>query len=77
MGLLSDPKKRAKIVEAISKYNNSLCVLAYVVGVVWFLALAYQPVNNKTYFSENALLPGNIVHHNGIDIKIKLLNCLD
>jgi glycosylphosphatidylinositol transamidase len=59
MGLLSDPKQRQRIIDIISKYNNKLCVLCYVAGVIWFLALAYQPFNARTYFSENALLPGN------------------
>lgn len=59
MGLLTDPKRQKKIVEAISKYNNWLCVLCYLSGVIGFLALAYQPLNGATYFSENALLPGN------------------
>lgn len=58
MGLLSNPKSRQKLVTAVSKYNNILCVLCYVVGVTWFMALAYTPLNAKTYFSENALLPG-------------------
>lgn len=60
MGLMSDPKKRQKILDVISKYNNKLCVLCYVAGAIWFLALAYQPLNARTYFSENALLPGMI-----------------
>ncbi|KAK6185193.1 hypothetical protein SNE40_007481 [Patella caerulea] len=58
MGLLTDPKQRQKIILAITKYNQLLCVLCYVGGFLWFLALAYQPLNASTYFSENALLPG-------------------
>ncbi|XP_019629452.1 PREDICTED: glycosylphosphatidylinositol anchor attachment 1 protein-like [Branchiostoma belcheri] len=58
MGLLSDPKSRERFSRIAAKYNSPLCFLAYVVGVVWFLALAYKPFNHKTYFSENALLPG-------------------
>lgn len=58
MGLLSNPKSRQKIVGAITKYNNILCAVCYAVGIIWFLALAYPPLNAKTYFSENALLPG-------------------
>ncbi|KAL4235222.1 Glycosylphosphatidylinositol anchor attachment 1 protein [Mactra antiquata] len=61
MGLLSNPQSRQKLVDAVTKYNNILCALCYVVGVVWFLALAYPPLNARTYFSENALLPG-VVH---------------
>ena len=58
MGLLSNPKSRQKLITAISKYNNTLCVAGYLVGLIWFMALAYTPLNAKTYFSENALLPG-------------------
>ena len=60
MGLLTDPKRQKKIIEVISKYNNLLCVLCYLSGVLGFLALAYQPLNGATYFSENALLPGKV-----------------
>ena len=62
MGLLSNPKQRKKIVDAISRYNNILCVLFYVVGAIGFFALAYEPLNAKTYFSENALLPGMLFY---------------
>ena len=41
-----------------TKYCNKLCLLSYVAGVVYFLALAYRGLNDATYFSENALLPG-------------------
>ncbi|XP_052818191.1 glycosylphosphatidylinositol anchor attachment 1 protein-like [Mya arenaria] len=58
MGILSNPKSRQKLVDIVSKYNNPLCLLCYFGGLVWFMALAYSPFNAKTYFSENALLPG-------------------
>ena len=58
MGLLSNPKTRQKLMNVILRYNNKLCFVCYVVGLCWFLALAYTPFNAKTYFSENALLPG-------------------
>lgn len=58
MGLFSDPKTRNKIASLIARYNNKLCLLCYLVGFVWFLALAYVQLNARTYFSENALLPG-------------------
>ena len=32
--------------------------MSYIVGIVWFCALADPALNAKTYFSENALLPG-------------------
>ena len=58
MGLLSNPKLREKVLNFNNKYNSLLATLLYVGGLGWFLALAYQPFNAKTYFSENALLPG-------------------
>ncbi|XP_067652625.1 glycosylphosphatidylinositol anchor attachment 1 protein-like [Haliotis asinina] len=58
MGLLTDPKQRQRLVAIISKYNQKLSVLLYIVGLAWFFLLAYQPLNASTYFSENALLPG-------------------
>ena len=58
MGLLTNPKTRAKLVAVVSRFCNPLCLICYVVGVVWFLALAHRAINAGTYFSENALLPG-------------------
>ena len=63
MGLLTDPSSRQRLVNIVSKHNNKLCVLAYIVGLTWFLALAYPPINAGTYFSENALLPGLVESH--------------
>lgn len=73
MGLLTDPKRQKKIVEAISKYNNWLCVLCYLSGVIGFLALAYQPLNGATYFSENALLPGLVTNEFYAEINMNAL----
>ncbi|XP_064599152.1 glycosylphosphatidylinositol anchor attachment 1 protein-like [Liolophura sinensis] len=58
MGLLTDTKQREKLCNIIVKFNSKLCLVGYVVGFCWFLALGYQPFNAGTYFSENALLPG-------------------
>ena len=58
MGILTNPQTREKLVGVISRFNNKLCVICYIVGVAWFAALAYKPMNAGTYFSENALLPG-------------------
>jgi glycosylphosphatidylinositol transamidase len=58
MGLINNPTTRRKLVSFISRFNSPLCLLCYVGGFVWFLALAYPPHIAKTYFSENALLPG-------------------
>lgn len=58
MGLLSDDKTRSKIVTGIRNYNNKVAFICYFAGLIWFLSLAYNPFNAKTYFSENALIPG-------------------
>lgn len=64
MGILSDPSlsssgKKSKYMTLISKYLNSFCFLFYAAGLVWFAALSLSDLQSKTYFSENALLPGN------------------
>ena len=64
MGLLSNPKMREKVAGLVGRYNNKLCLLFYVVGLVWFLLLAHKDVNARTYFSESALLPGELLISN-------------
>lgn len=63
MGILSDPslnssEKKSKYMSLISRYSNSFCFLLYLVGLGWFAALSFNELQSKTYFSENALLPG-------------------
>lgn len=59
MGLLTDPNsERGKLTKLLIKFYNPLCILLYVVGVLWFCSLASREVSSSTYFSENALLPG-------------------
>lgn len=61
MGLLTNPSPtqgRSKYVKHLISYNRTLCFLLYLGGIVWFCCLALPDFNNKTYFSENALLPG-------------------
>lgn len=63
MGILSDPslsssEKKSKYMTLISKYSNSFCFLLYLAGLIWFSALSLSELQSKTYFSENALLPG-------------------
>ncbi|KAF8793615.1 Glycosylphosphatidylinositol anchor like protein [Argiope bruennichi] len=43
------------------QHSNKLIILSFVCGIVWFAVLASDVFNNKTYFSENALLPGLVV----------------
>lgn len=61
MGLLTDPStspKNSKLVKILIGYNRFICAVLYLAGVCLFCALAHRDLNNGTYFSENALLPG-------------------
>ena len=62
MGLLTDPnsagKGSNKLVQIISDYHRPLSWLSYCGGLVFLLVLAHPLYNERTYFSENALLPG-------------------
>ncbi|KAM9573719.1 glycosylphosphatidylinositol anchor attachment 1 protein [Guaruba guarouba] len=55
MGLLSDPHCRRALARLIVRFNTHLCVLSYVLGLGWFLALAFPPLAPRTYMSENAM----------------------
>lgn len=66
MGILSDPQLsssdgKRKYIALISNHSNSFCFLLYVAGLAWFCALGLKDFQSKTYFSENALLPGEII----------------
>lgn len=43
------------------KYSNTVCFILYLAGIIWFAALGFSDLQSKTYFSENALLPGMII----------------
>jgi len=60
MGILTDPnsKGRNKLGSLLTKYYAPLSWLSYVAGLIFLLVLAHPLYNAKTYFSENALLPG-------------------
>jgi len=58
MGLLSNRKPYDKIAAFLRRYDNILCFICFVVGITWFLLLAFSDLSARTYFSENALLPG-------------------
>lgn len=61
MGLLtnSSPSQgRKKYVKHLINYNRLICFSLFILGIAWFCCLALRDFNNKTYFSENALLPG-------------------
>jgi len=58
MGLLGSRKPYDKVAAFLYRYDNLLCFICFVIGVTWFILLAYSDLNAHTYFSENALLPG-------------------
>ncbi|XP_027037260.1 glycosylphosphatidylinositol anchor attachment 1 protein-like isoform X1 [Pocillopora damicornis] len=58
MGLLSDVRGRKKIVDVLVTHCSKLCVLSYIIGIIWLCALSDRTFNGRVYFSENALLPG-------------------
>ncbi|KAG2221144.1 hypothetical protein INT45_004453 [Circinella minor] len=63
-------ERKEKIVRIIKKYNVSLSILLFFIGIAWILILPYQEFNKKTYISENALLPGQVnVYFNYNDIR--------
>lgn len=69
MGILSDPSlnssgQKSKLMTVVRNYSNSLCFVLYLAGLVWFAALSFNDFQSKTYFSENALLPGKIPEPN-------------
>lgn len=61
MGVLMNTSQNSKIILLVQKQNNRICFLSYLAGIVYFASLAWDGCNNKSYFSENALLPG-LVH---------------
>jgi len=58
MGLLSNRKSYDKVAAFLHRFDNILCFFCFLVGITWFLLLAFSDLNARTYFSENALLPG-------------------
>ncbi|NWU98759.1 GPAA1 protein, partial [Upupa epops] len=55
MGLLSDPQCRRALAHLVLRLNTLLCVLSYMLGLGWFLALAFPLLPPRTYMSENAM----------------------
>jgi hypothetical protein len=54
----SSSEKKSKYMTLIGKYSNTFCFVLYLAGIIWFSALSFNDLQSKTYFSENALLPG-------------------
>lgn len=49
-----------KFLDVGIRHHVKLCILGYIGGLFWLALLAHPSVSNKTYFSENALLPGMV-----------------
>lgn len=63
MGLLIDShqsQSKRKARKYLVKFKSLICCLLYVAGIIYFCSLAHPARNHATYFSENALLPGNL-----------------
>lgn len=61
MGLVTDSSnisQKKKYTRLLINYNRIICVLLYFAAIGWFCCLVDNNLNTKTYFSENALLPG-------------------
>ncbi|XP_063777230.1 glycosylphosphatidylinositol anchor attachment 1 protein isoform X3 [Pseudophryne corroboree] len=55
MGLLLDPNRRQALSRIVTRLNAPLCIISYIVGVGWFLGLAFQPFTLHSYISENSM----------------------
>ena len=53
-----DSQSREKIFKKIDQLGPFISVLAYIAGLVYFVALPHEALIHRTYISENALLPG-------------------
>ncbi|XP_031784449.1 glycosylphosphatidylinositol anchor attachment 1 protein isoform X1 [Nasonia vitripennis] len=59
MGLLTDPRAgNGEMAKFILKWEKPLCYILYILGIGWMMLLASPYINENTYYSENALLPG-------------------
>ena len=67
MGFLTDPHtENMKLIKFILRWEKTLCFLMYFGGVVWTMLLATPTFSDKTYFSENALLPGLVTKESNL-----------
>lgn len=49
-----------RLLDFAIRHSAKVGILGYIGGLIWLLSLAYPSMNNKTYFSENALLSGMV-----------------
>ena len=62
MGLLTNPNSvNSPMINILQNHSAKLAWVLYLAGILGFLAFASPEYAHKTYFSENALLPG-LVH---------------
>ncbi|TPP57219.1 Glycosylphosphatidylinositol anchor attachment 1, partial [Fasciola gigantica] len=54
-------KIKSKLTKLLSGGSLFPCVIFYIAGLIWFLLLSQDELNNETYLSENALLVGQVV----------------
>ncbi|XP_053322554.1 glycosylphosphatidylinositol anchor attachment 1 protein isoform X2 [Spea bombifrons] len=55
MGLLSDPNRRQALSRIVTRLNTPLCIISYLIGIGWFLGLAFHPFTLRSYISENSM----------------------
>lgn len=58
MALLTSDTSSSLLVTHVQKYGNRFSVLLYVLGIATFAVFISDKWSEKTYFSDNALLPG-------------------
>lgn len=59
MGLLTNPNASAGgLASYLRLYSRPAAWAAYAAGLAFFAFMAHPEYSHKTYFSENALLPG-------------------
>ncbi|XP_055370810.1 glycosylphosphatidylinositol anchor attachment 1 protein [Condylostylus longicornis] len=60
MGILTDPTlmQKSRLAKNCIKHTRKICILLYLVGLIYFGFLAHTDFNHATYLSENALSPG-------------------
>ena len=59
MGLLTDPNRsNSGIFGKIASVATQLSWLLFLLGVAFIFVMPHPEFSHKTYFSENALLPG-------------------
>lgn len=72
MGIFTDSSnsnKKSALAKLLIKYQTSVCISLYVIGIIYLCTLAHTSRNYATYFSENALLPGRMINFRSIQVQ--------